>query len=726
MQNGAKVFYVRGMRCAGCSAKLEKALSALPGAENVVVNYATGTLSLTASPALISDEMIFAAVKKNGFTAEYPPKDPAEEEKKESARLKKQLRELIVSIIFTVLLTAAAFSKLIPDIRFSGVVQLILLLPVLWAGREIFLSGIPALLKLRPDMDSLIACGAGTGTIYSLYLLLSGKMNCHFHFDSAAMILTLVMLGRLLEHRTRNRVSSSMRALLKLVPETASIVENGSERKIPVHLLNTGSIVRIRPGEKIPADANVISGNSFVNETMLSGEELPVAKTAGSRIYGGTINVDGVLEAEVTAMGDASELGQIIKLVSDAQNSRPPIAALADKVSGVFTWIIFFLALLTLAVWLISGAAFATAFNYALSVLVAACPCALGLATPIALIAGIGRGATFGILIKNGTVLENCAKAKTVIFDKSGTLTSGTPEIKQVQICPGSGITEKELLKFAAAAEKNSTHPLAGALLAAAGTPDIPVAEFKNFSGCGISSMIDGSEWRIGNENFVCNGKKWHEKIPEEFAGSTLIFCSKAAVPVGIISAGDTLREESAQVISELKKLQMNCIMLTGDNRSAAARCAGSCGISVFHAGCRPADKAELVSRITAENKTPVIMVGDGINDAPALANAAVGIAIGSGTAAAMESAGIILPGSNLSGVCNVIRLSRAVLNIIRQNLFWAFFYNFGILPFAAGIGTLWGGFTLTPAICAATMAASSLTVVLNALRLLKFRSKKV
>ncbi len=720
-----RVYIVRGMRCAGCSGKVEKTVAQLPGAENVSVNYATGILSLTSTPEQLSDEAVFAAVKKLGFTAEYPPADPAEEEKKEAQQFKKQLRDLIFCIIFTIMLTFAAFSGIIPGLRLSGAIQLVLLLPVLWAGRKIFIAGIPALLKLRPDMDSLIACGAGTGTLYSLYLLISNTPSCHFHFDSVAMIVTLVMLGRTLEHRARNKVSSSMRELLKLTPEYATLIENGNEKKVTVQSLLPAARIRIRPGEKVPADATVISGTSFVNEAMLSGEELPVAKAQGDRIYAGTINMDGVLEADVAALGEASELGQIIKLVSEAQNTRPPIAALADKVAGMFTWIIFSLSLLTLTLWLISGAAFAVAFNYALSVLVAACPFALGLATPIALIAGVGRGATLGMLIKNGTALENCAKSRTVIFDKTGTLTSGKPEIKKVAVYPESGITGDELLKFAAAAERNSTHPLSATLNAVVPEPELTVSDFQNVSGCGISCTINGKKWLFGSESFACNGKEWQSPVPEDLSGLTLIFCTADGVQTGIIGAGDSLRSETPQIIAGLQKLNIRTVMLTGDNASAAARCAADCGISEFYSECLPADKAGIVREIAGESRSPAIMVGDGINDAPALANASVGIAIGSGTAAAMESADIILRGNSLAGVENVIKLSKAVFNVIRQNLFWAFFYNFGILPFAAGIGTLWGGFSLSPAICAATMAASSLTVVLNALRLLKFKVKK-
>ena len=724
MKHLNRTWLVRGMRCAGCSKNLEKAVARLNGAVNVSVNYASGMLTMEYDPEVLAIDEVLAAVKKLGFTAEEPPRDPAEEERKELIRFKAALKRLIISVIFTILLLIAAFSPLISDIRLSGAVQFVLLLPILWAGRQIFLSGIPALFKLRPDMDSLISGGSLAGVFYSLYMLCFDRVSCHYYFDSAAMILSLVMLGRLLEERARKKVSGAMRALLKLAPESATVIEKNVERQIPLHLLQLKAVVRIRPGEKVPADAVVINGTSFVNEAMLSGEELPVSKVPGDKIYGGTLNVDGVLEAEVCALGQESELGRIIKLVSDAQNTRPPIAALADKVAGVFTWIIFSLSLITLAIWLICRAEFSTAFNYALSVLVAACPCALGLATPIALIAGIGRGATLGILIKNGTALENCAKARTVVFDKTGTLTCGVPEIKQIYTVKESGLTPETLLAFAGAAEKSSTHPLANTLAKHAGDSTVKVSDFVNRSGMGISCKLDDEQWHFGNEALM-KEIGIEPEIPAEFTGLTLIFCARNGIFAGIIGAGDTLRMEAEKSIAELKQLGMNCIMLTGDNPACASRVAAECGITCFRAALTPEKKVEELRKIAAASGTPVIMVGDGINDAPALAQAAVGIAIGSGTAAAMESAGMILPKNSLAGVCNVIKLSRAVFNVIRQNLFWAFFYNFGVLPFAAGIGTLWGGFSLNPAICAATMAASSLTVVLNALRLLKFKVNK-
>lgn len=725
MPEKSRTYIIRGMRCAGCSSKVEKGIAALPGAENVVVSYASGTLSHTSDPKQLSDETVFAAVKKLGFSAEYPPEDPAEEEKKEQQQLMLELRDFIIAAVFTVILMIFAFGKIAGHSWWNLIIQAILLLPVLFAGRRIFISGIPALLRGSPDMDSLIACGSGTGVVASVIMLFTSGQHAHTSFDASAMILTLVMLGRLLEKRARHKVSGAIRELLKLAPPTAELVTPQGIQEIPASALQCGQTVRVRPGNAIVADGIVLSGSSSVNEAMLSGEPLPVDKVPGSEVSGGTLNIDGVLEIKITAAGKSSVLGKIIQLVSDAQSSRPPVAKLADKVSGIFTWIIFSAALLTAAVWLLAGADAVRALNYALSVMVVACPCALGLATPIALIAGIGRGAASGILIKNGTALENCAKSRTMIFDKTGTLTSGVPEIKKVKIFPGTVATEAELLAFAAAAEQNSTHPLATAILRSA--PEsyrtINAEDFNDRSGFGISCTLAGERWHFGN-NAMMQELGIECPVPDDFAGSTLIFCARMDQLAGIIGAGDSLKPETPAVIEKLKRSGFRCIMLTGDNPAAARTAATECRIDEFYASLTPAGKVQKVTDIRKQLSTPVIMVGDGINDAPALAQADVGIAIGSGTAVALESADIILPGNDLSGCAGVVSLSRATFRVIRQNLFWAFFYNFGAIPVAAGAIAALGGFSLNPAICAGTMAASSLTVVLNALRLLKFKVK--
>ncbi len=722
MAKSARICIIRGMRCAGCSSKVEKTISALPGAENVTVNYATGTMSHTSNPAELSDETIFAAIKKLGFSAESPPEDPAEEEKKEQHIWRIELRNFLIAALFTAILMVCSFSGNGSCSAGNIFLQGLLLIPVLAASRKIFISGIPALLRGSPDMDSLISCGAGIGILAPLimFLIPAVKGVQHLSFDASAMILTLVMLGRLLEKRARNKVSGAIRELLKLAPPAAELITQEGSQEIAASALQSGQLIRVRPGDAIPADGIVISGSSSVNESMLSGEAIPIDKSPGSEVSGGTLNINGVLEIKVTASGKDSVLGKIIKLVSDAQGSKPPIAALADKVSGIFTWIILSAALLTAILWLFAGATVPSALNYALSVMVAACPCALGLATPIALIAGIGRGAKSGILIKNGTALENCARSRTIIFDKTGTLTSGIPEIKKVQFYSNAVTSEKELLTFAAAAEQNSSHPLAEAVMrsAPAGYREVEVADFSDRSGFGISCTLDGCRWYFGNEAMMREANIEY-RIPENFAGLTLIFCAREKELAGIIGAGDSLKKESFTVVSKLKKAGFRCIMLTGDNCSSAEQCAAQCGIGEFYAALTPQGKVEKINLIRQETDTPVIMTGDGINDAPALAQADTGIAIGSGTAVALESADIILRGNDLSGCLGVIALSRATFRVIRQNLFWAFFYNFGAIPVAAGLTAVLFGFSLNPAICAGTMAASSLTVVLNALRLL-------
>ena len=453
---------------------------------------------------------------------------------------------------------------------------------------------------------------------------------------------------------------------------------------------------------------------------MLTGESRPVTRSAGDEVKGGTVNLDGVFKVKVSAIGSESILGRIIKLVADAQNSKPPAARLADKVAGVFTWIIFGCAAVTAAFWLLSGAGTSHALNCALSVLVAACPCALGLATPIALISGIGRGAALGILIKNGTVLETSVGIDVVVFDKTGTLTCGMPQVKIIH-CSGT-FTEKELLLACAAAERNSNHPLAPAIIEYAlryGENPEEISDFQFFPGGGIGGTINGRKWLFGNE-YLMDKHNIQLAIPDDCRGGTLICCCCDGEFAGTITLDDTIRPEAAEAVKRLQSAEIKCIMLTGDNPDAAKRVADALNLDDFRAGMLPQDKAGFIRQLQ-NSGTSVAMTGDGVNDAPALAQADIGISIGSGTPAAMESAGMILLKSDLLELPRALRLSKAVMRVIRQNLFWAFFYNFAALPAAAG-ALNFIGIELNPAICAGTMAASSLTVVLNALRLLKFK----
>ncbi|MBR7155622.1 MAG: cation-translocating P-type ATPase [Lentisphaeria bacterium] len=714
---------VRGMRCAGCAAKVEKTVAAIPEVKNAQVNYAAAVVTF-AAPAAVSDEEIIAAIKKAGFTAEPPPADPAAEADREKAEQRQALRDFLCALLFTLLLTAAGFSPL--PFLLRSLLQGVLLLPVLLAGRKFFTSGIPALLRRQPDMDSLIACGAGTAVVYSLFLLTFHRhSHSHLHFDAAAMIITLVMLGRMLESRARCRAGAAMRELLALTPENATLImPDGSEKSVPAATLTAGNIILLRPGEKIPADGIVTEGTGDVSEAMLTGEAMPVLKQPGSTVAGGTLNVDSALKVQVTANGKESVLGRIVEMVSVAQASKPRIAALADRVSGWFTWFIFSAAALTLLVWLLLGASVGTAINYALSALVAACPCALGLATPIAIIAGIGRGAKSGLLIKNGSALETAAKIRTLCFDKTGTLTLGTPEVKKVLLPAGSTLDEAALLRCAAAAEHNSSHPLARAICAAAsGENEFSATGFLNHSGKGISCKINGENWLFGKAELLHDAAIQIPALPPETGEFSLVYAACGSHYAGAIAIGDTIRPEARQAVKLLQKQHIKCFMLTGDTRQAAQKIADTLGLNGFCANLLPEEKVLKLKEMQQNSATPVAMVGDGINDAPALAQADCGIAIGSGTAAALESADIVLLRSDLRMLPEVLALSSKTMQIIRQNLFWAFFYNFAAIPVAAGALSCCG-IVLNPAICAGTMALSSVTVVSNALRLCRFASR--
>lgn len=709
-------FLVSGMHCAGCAAAVERALKNLP-VSDVYVNFASGRLNFTGD--LPDDETIIAAVKKAGFKAEVPPPEMTALPEN---RMTGEIFAFITALFFTILLMIVCMAGIPAGFRLNGVIQLLLLLPVLIAGRGFFQRGIPALFRGVPNMDSLISCGSLAGMIYSLLLLFTARAG-HLYFDASAMIITLIMLGKMLESRSRRSASSAVRQLLSLTPPSAHLIRKDGVMDIPSGELFAGDLIRILPGEKVPADSVIESGKSFVNEAMLTGENEPASKVSGDQLFGGTLNVDGVLEARVTATGKSSMLGQIIKLLDEAQNSRPPVAVLADKVSGFFVWGIFGIALITALLWGIFGTA-EQALHFSLSVMVVACPCALGLATPIALISGIGRGARLGILIRNGAALEKAAKIKHIVFDKTGTLTSGVPSVEQV-ICSGTW-NEDELLAVASAVETFSTHPAAKAIVAEAEKRQLPpmssVADVVSVPGQGIRAIVDGKNCSLGNAAMMA-GENIMVVPPENLSGKTLVYCAVDGELCGLIAVGDTLRENAEKVISLLKTMGISSYMLTGDNRYAAEKVAVKLSLSGFRAELLPGEKvAALLDIRSSSGGELTAMVGDGINDAPALAAGDLGIAIGSGSDIALESADAVLLRSDLTQVVGMIQLSRAAFRIIRQNLFWAFFYNICGIPLAAGAFYLISGAALNPAFCAGAMACSSLTVVLNALRLRFFK----
>lgn len=706
------IFTVGKMHCAGCAAAVERAVKKVPGTAEVYVNFAAGKLSLRSEKEYPGDEAVIAAVKQAGFTAELPaaPADTA----KNGDSAAGELISFGVCAVSAAALLAVCHSGL--PFTLSGIIQIFLLVPVVICGRGFFFRGLPALFRGTPNMDSLISCGAAAGVIYSVVQLLC-RREAHLYFDASGMIITLIMLGKMLEARARRSASGAIKKLLALAPQEAHLVKDGVEITVPCAELLAGDTVRIRPGEKIPADGTVIDGASSVDEAMLTGESTPAAKHPGAKVCGGTLNLDGTLLVKLSATGGAAVLGQIVELVEKAQSSRAPAAALADKVSGFFVWGIFTLAALTALCWGIYGSG-AAALHYSLSVLVVACPCALGLATPVALICGIGRGASCGILIKSGAALEKAAQLKNLVFDKTGTLTGGTLEIKAVK---AANMPETEFCRYAAALERFSSHPLAQAVTAA--FPEtgeaLTVSGFTDMPGFGISGMINGKNWSFGNMALMKKRGVALPEVPEEMGGYTLIYGAENDKFAGVIALGDTLRQESAEVVAELRQLGIGSFMFTGDNRAAAAKTAEKLHLSGFRAELTPEGKFAALKEL--QSRGSVGMVGDGINDAPALAAGDLGIALGSGSDIALESAAVVILRSDLREVVRMIRLSRGTFRIIKQNLFWAFFYNLIGIPLAAGVFASWG-ITLAPAFCAGAMAASSLTVVLNALRLLRFK----
>lgn len=728
-------FDIRGMHCSSCAAALERAIKKLPGADQVYVNFAAAMLSLDVDPGKLSAEEIIKAARSAGFEAEMAgTRDPIKTAERDRSDADRALLRCGISLIFAVLLFYAAMHSMfrlpyfpVSD-RVNGWIQLFLLIPVWISGRQFFSSGFRSLARLSPNMDSLVALCSSAAAVYSFFLLLFRDPVPHLFFDTAGMVIALIMIGKYLESRSREKASDAILGLMDLTPDIAHSVDSDDvETDVPASSLRAGDIVRVRPGERIPADSVLTEGRTTVDESMLTGESIPVVKEPGDPLTGGTVNLSGVFLCRVEHTGEDTMIARIIALVREAQGSRPPIARLADTVSGFFVWMVIGIAILTFVLWFfVSGKPFALSLGFALSVLVIACPCALGLATPIALIAGIGRGARAGILIKNGTVLESAGKITIAAFDKTGTVTEGHPCVRK--LFPADGITENELLAAAASAEKISNHPLASAILQAAeerGLKPSPVSGAEEIPGQGIRAELNGEELCLGNALML------HSKgipLPPDFekqpffrAGTsgTVIHAALNGKFLGSIQIEDPVKLSSAEAVGCLHGLNIRTLMLTGDSIQAAESVAASIHIDEYKAQLLPPDKVNEI-RIRQKGGAVVAMIGDGINDAPALSCADVGFAVASGTDIAMESAGIVLIQHDLRKVPAAITLSRAVLRIIRQNLCWAFGYNIICIPVAAGVFFPWFGWHLDPSICALTMAFSSVSVVLNALRLRK------
>jgi Cu+-exporting ATPase len=731
-------FSITGMHCAGCAAGIERAIKKLPGATEVYVNFASKSLSLQADSAQLDPDAICAAVQKSGFTAVYH--DPEQATAASAAGLEATAEEdaggfsrFLTAAIFAALLSYVAMQHMfgLPFFALSAgqsrLLQMFLLLPVLYAGREFYRNGLPALLRGAPNMDTLIAIGTAAAILYSLLPLQDGDGH-HLYFETAGMIIAFVLLGRFLEGRSRQRASSAIRELMNLRPETARVIRNSQEQELPIAELSSGDMIRVLPGEKIPADGIIVEGRSTIDESMLSGESLPLEKIPGDKVTGATINQHGAFVFKATEVGENTTLAQIIRMVADAQGTRPPIARLADAVSGYFVWIVLGIAALSFIAWRFAGGVSSQeALLFALAVLVIACPCALGLATPIALIVGIGRGASLGILIRNGKALEATGKVRTVIFDKTGTLTLGQPEVAHVMLAPDSSLTSDEIIAIAAAAEAQSEHPLAKAIRREAERRKLSsaqVSEFQALPGLGIRCQHEGQELILGTERFMREQNialdAW---LDRDFPAMSLIYLAKNGHCLAVIGIADSVKPEAQAVIAQLHGMGLTTIMLTGDRRESAEIIAKGLHIDRVEPELLPGDKASIIRAIQAETPDQLVaMVGDGINDAPALAQADVGMAIGSGTDVAMASADIVLMRNNLHHVAAAIALSRATLRIIRENLGWALGYNLVGIPLAAGVFFAFGGPQLHPVFGAMAMAFSSVAVVTNALRLKRFK----
>ncbi len=749
-------FAVSGLSCASCAANLEAAVGRLAGLASAVVNFATQVLTVTYPLGAIDVEQISQAVEAAGYHAQLLTDQASasqaqiQQEADQAAQAKANhqaalWRRFWLSAIFALPLLCLAMAEMVGltlptwlshrgDGQLFVSLQLALTLPILWLGRSFFLNGFKHLVKGHPNMDSLVALGTSAAVAYSLYSSIQVWLGDHhaamsLYYESAGVILTLVTLGKYFEARSKGQTSAAIQALIKLAPQEAQVLREGQEVTLPLDQVQVGDLVRVRPGQKIPVDGRVVEGQSWVDESMLTGESLPVAKKVGDQVVGASLNQQGSLIVETNKVGQDTTLAQIIHLVQAAQGSKAPIAQLADRVSAVFVPVVMTLALVAgLAWYLIGGQSWAFALTISIAVLVIACPCALGLATPTAIMVGTGKGAEQGILIKSGTALEMAHQVDAVVLDKTGTLTQGQPQVTDV--LPLTGWTPDQLLALAAAAEVNSEHPLGQAIVAGARERELALPEVTNFqslTGYGIRVLNGKNFYFLGNRRMMQEIGLDLSRAEElaatlAAAGKTPIYVGNREEIIGLIAVADPLKETSPEAVRRLKAMGLQVIMLTGDNAKTAQALAAEAGIDQVISDVLPADKAQVVADLQAKG-LKVAMVGDGINDAPALAQADVGLAIGRGTDVAIESADMVLMGSDLISVATAIKLSQATIRNIKENLFWAFAYNVLGIPVAMGVLHLFGGPLLNPMLAGAAMSFSSVSVILNALRLRRFKA---
>ena len=736
-----KEYDVGGMGCAACSARVEKAVLEVAGVSSCSVSLLTNSMLVEGTA---SDDAIVSAVENAGYTAckrKTKRKSTDEDDSLADKETPVLLKRLLISFGFLILLMYLSMGHVMWNFPLPlflqnnpaliGTLQMILSAIVIGINHKFFTNGFKGLIHRAPNMDTLVAMGSSASFVYSFYVLILmfvSKNSAHYlhdlYFESAAMILALITLGKMLEARSKGKTTNALKSLMNLAPKTTTVIRDGAEVKISVDDVKKGDIFVVRPGESIPVDGIIIEGNSALDESALTGESVPVDKSVGDIVSAATINQSGFIKCEATRVGEDTTFSQIIKLVREASATKAPIAKIADKVSGIFVPVVMVIALLVFVVWMILGKSVGFSLTRAISVLVISCPCALGLATPVAIMVGNGKGAKNGILFKTASSLEMAARTQIVALDKTGTITKGEPEVTDI-------IGEENLLQIAYSLEKKSEHPLAKAIVKYGeenGISALETTDFVIFAGGGLKASLEEETICGGNADYV----KKYVDISAEFLekankiaseGKTPIFFAKGKQVLGIIAVADKIKTDSAKAIEELKRMGIRTVMLTGDNKLSAETIAKQVGIEEVFAELKPEQKEKAIVKLQKEGK--IAMVGDGINDAPSLTRADNGIAIGAGTDVAIDAADIVLVNSNLSDVGAAIRLSRATLKIIRENLFWAFIYNVICIPVAAG-AFVWAGLTLNPMIGAAAMSLSSFCVVTNALRLNFFDVRKM
>ena len=739
-------FNVTGMTCAACSARVEKVTKAVPGVRKVEVNLLGGTMMVEAESESVIQPIV-TAVQNSGYGASIPGEKKSKEPEKMAENKEKEMKTRIIwSSVFLVILMYFTMGHMVglpaphwyhgaKNALVAALLQFFLTLPAVYLNRSYYIRGFKSLWHKAPNMDSLIAVGSSAALVYGVAaLFVMAKAMGHgdwetvnhyasnLYFESAAMILTLITLGTFLETRAKGKTGDAIRKLMDLSPKTATVLRGSEEIEIPVEEVHVGDIVIVRSGGSIPVDGIVTEGRAAVDQSALTGESIPVEKRVGDSVAAATINREGYLQFRAEKVGEDTTLSQIIHMVEEAGGSKAPIARLADKIAGIFVPVVMSIAVVVFAVWMILEGDLEFAMTNAISVLVISCPCALGLATPVAIMVGTGRGAGMGVLFKNAESLENLHRIDTVVLDKTGTLTTGKPAVTDV--IP-HGITEEELLKIAASLERKSEHPFAKAILRKAnGMTIYGVSDFQTIPGRGVSGVIKGVRYYGGNEKLMAEQGIAVPSFAELTSqGKTPLYFGAEGKFLGVIAAADVLKADSKEAVAAMKKLHLDVVMLTGDNEQVATSIAAQAGITHVISDVLPGDKAGAIKKLQTQGRN-VLMVGDGINDAPALVIADVGMAIGAGTDIAMESANVVLMSGSLGGIADAVRLSKATIRNIRQNLFWAFFYNCLGIPIAAGLLAP-VGITLSPMIGAAAMSCSSVFVVTNALRLRYFKAEK-